>query len=378
MNPLRRLRQSPLWPMLWKEFIQMRRDRFTLGMMVGIPAIQILLFGFAIRMEVRHLPTVVLDESRSAESRALVQAMVNTQNFDLLGPVESRDAMRQLIERGDARAGIIIPPDFEADLKRRRTATAQFVIDAADPLASQAAISGAALAAAMRNAELASARGAEARAQPLEVRVRPWYNPALESAIYIVPGVIGLLLTITLTAITSMAIVRERERGTLEQLIVTPVTRLGLMVGKILPFALVGYVQVTVILLLGHYVFAVPMRGSLVLLYAVTFPFIIASLGLGLFISTAVRTQVQGMQLSFLLLLPAVLLSGFMFPREAMPVAAQWIGGAIPLTYYLRILRGILLKGADFAGIWRDAASLTAFAVFLVAFSATRFRKSLD
>lgn len=373
---LRRLRESPLWPMLWKEFIQMRRDRFTLGMMVGIPAIQLLLFGYAIRMEVRHLPTVVLDESRSAESRALVQAMVNTRNFDLVQPVESRDEVRRLIERGDARAGLIIPPQFEEDLKRKRTATAQFVIDAADPLASQAAISGAALAAAARNAELARARGAGVA--PLEVRVRPWYNPALESAIYIVPGVIGLILTLTLSAITSMAIVRERERGTLEQLIVTPVTKLGLMVGKILPFALVGYVQVTVILILGRFVFDVPIRGSLLLLYLVTFPFIIASLGLGLFISTAVKTQVQGMQLSFLLLLPSVLLSGFMFPREAMPVAAQWIGGAIPLTYYLRILRAILLKGADFSAIWRDAASLIAFAVVLVVGSATRFRKSLD
>jgi ABC-2 type transport system permease protein len=360
--------------MLWKEFVQMRRDRFTLGMLIGIPAIQLLLFGFAIRMEVRHLPTVVLDESRSAESRALVQAMLNTRNFDLLGPVANRDDLRRAIERGDARAGIVIPPDFDRDLKRRRTATAQFIIDAADPLASQTAISGAALAAAVRNAELAG-RSAASR---LEVRVRPWYNPALESATYIVPGVIGLLLTLTMTAITSLAIVRERERGTLEQLIVTPITKAGLMLGKILPFVVVGYVQMTVILLLGRFVFDVPIRGSLVLLYAITFPFIIASLAFGLFISTVVRSQVQAVQLSFLVILPSVLLSGFMFPREAMPVAAQWIGGAIPITYYLRILRGVLLKGTGLEAVWRDGVVLLVFAVVLVTFSVVRFQKSLD
>jgi ABC-2 type transport system permease protein len=370
-----RLAASPFWPMLWKEFIQMRRDRFTLGMMVGLPAIQLLLFGFAIRMEVRHLPTVVLDESRTMESRALVQAMVNTGNFDLLGPVGSRDELRRLVERGDARAGIIIPPTFDTDLKRRRTAQAQFIIDAADPLASQAAISGAALASAARNAELS---GRAAGAGLLDVRVRPWYNPALESSVYIVPGVIGLLLTITMSAITAIAIVRERERGTLEQLIVTPVTRAGLMLGKIAPFVLVGYVQMTVVLLLGRFVFDVPMHGSILLLYAVTLPFIVASLGLGLFISTLVRVQAQAIQLSFLILLPSVLLSGFMFPREAMPPFAQWLGGVIPVTYYLRVLRALLLKGADFAAVWRDSAALVAFAVVLVAFSAARFRKSLD
>lgn len=361
--------------MLWKELVQMRRDRFTLGMLVGIPAIQLLLFGFAIRMEVRHLPAVVLDESRTTESRALVQAMANTGNFDVIGAVADRDEMRAAIERGDARAAVVIPPDFETDLKRRRTATAQVIIDAADPLASQAAISAAALASAARNAALGATRLNTGR---LEVRVRPWYNPALESAIYIVPGVAGLILTLTLSAITSMSIVRERERGTLEQLIVTPVTRSGLMLGKILPFALVGYVQITVILILGRFVFDVPVRGSLLLLYAATAPFILASLALGLFISTAVKTQVQAMQLSFLVILPSVLLSGFMFPREAMPVFAQWIGGAIPLTYFLRIMRGILLKGTELGSIWKDVLSLCAFAVLLITVSSMRFRKSLD
>jgi len=370
------IRQSTLWPMLWKEFVQMRRDRFTLGMMIGLPAIQLLLFGFAIRTEVRHLPTVVLDESRTTESRALVDAVRNTGNFDIIGPVANRDEMKRRIERGEARAAVIIPPDYEADIKRRRTARAQVIVDAADPLASSAAIGGATLAGQARSMALAPP-GAR-RDAAIEIRVRPWYNPALESSIYIVPGVIGLLLTLTLLMITAMALVRERERGTLEQLIVTPISKTGLMVGKVLPFALVGYVQVTVILILGRFVFDVPVRGSLVLLYVITMPFIVASLALGLFVSTVVRTQVQAMQLSFVFILPTVLLSGFMFPREAMPVFAQWLGAVFPITYYLRVLRGILLKGVGAEALWHDTLALSLFAILLLAFSVRRFQKNIE
>jgi ABC-2 type transport system permease protein len=375
MTFLARLWQSPTWPMLWKEFVQMRRDKFTLGMMIGIPAIQILLFGFAIRTEVRHLPTAVLDESRSAESRALVQAMANTRNFDMTAAVSSREEVRRLIERGEARAAVIIPPEYASDIKRRRTAHAQVIVDAADPLASSAAIGAASQAGVARSLAITGDAGTR---MPLEVRVRPWYNPALESSIYIVPGVIGLLLTLTMTLITAMAIVRERERGTLEQLIVTPITRTGVMLGKTLPFVVVGYVQMTVILLLGHFVFGVPIRGSLPLLYAISFLYIMASLAFGLFVSTVARTQAQAMQLSFLLILPTILLSGFMFPREAMPVAAQWLGSIFPITYFLRVLRGILLKGAGIDAIWQDSLALGAFGIVLVALSAMRFHKTLE
>ena len=371
-----RITRSTLWPMLWKEFVQMRRDRFTLGMMIGLPGIQLLLFGFAIRTEVRHLPTVVLDESRTMESRAFVDAIRNTGNFDIVGSVGSREDMRRQIERGTARAAVIIPPDYEADIKRHRTAQAQVIVDAADPLASSAAIAGATLAGQARSAALGAQNAP--RQAPIDVRVRPWYNPGLESSIYIVPGVIGLLLTLTLLMITAMALVRERERGTLEQLIVTPISKTGLMLGKVLPFALVGYVQVTVILLLGRFVFNVPIRGSLGLLYLVTAPFIVASLALGLFVSTVVRTQVQAMQLSFVFILPTVLLSGFMFPREAMPPFAQWLGAIFPITYYLRVLRGILLKGVGMDALWQDTLALAAFALVLLAFSVRRFQKNIE
>lgn len=375
MSALERIARWPFWAMLRKEFVQMRRDRFTLGMMIGIPAIQLVLFGYAIQTEVRHLPTVVLDESRSPESRRFVQAMLNTGNFDLAAAVDDREAMATLIERGDARAGIVIPPDFQRDIKRGRTASAQIVVDAADPLASSAAINGAALAGATRSQALAAARGV---APAIEVRVRPWYNPALRSAVYIVPGIVGVLLSMTMIIVASISLVRERERGTLEQLIVTPISKTSLMLGKIVPFLLVGYVQVTVILLLGRLLFDVPIRGSLALLYLVALPFVLASLAIGLFVSSVVKNQAQAMQLGFLFLLPNILLSGFMFPREAMPAPAQWLGAALPLTYFLEMMRGILLRGTGLEALWREGLILVGFSVGLIALSVQRFRKTIE
>jgi ABC-2 type transport system permease protein len=370
-----RVRYSLLWPMLWKEFIQMRRDRLTLGMMVMIPAIQLVLFGYAVRTEVRNLPTVVVDEANSAHSRALAQRLANTGNLKVTATLLSRPDATAAIERGDARAALLIPPDFDHNLKRRRTATAQLLIDAADPLASSAAIS---------SALIASQTGVDGTAiraiarSPIDVRVRPLYNPALESPVFIVPGLIGVLLNLTMVMITSMAIVRERERGTLEQLVVTPISRTGLMLGKVLPFLVVGLVQMTVVLFLGNVLFDVPIRGSLALLYIVALFFIVASLGLGLFVSTLVRTQVQAMQLSFFFILPTILLSGFMFPRAAMPPVAQWLGLIFPITFFLEVVRDILLKGVGWAVIWRDTVVLIGFAVALIVLSALRFHKSVE
>ena len=371
-----RIREWTLWPMLWKEFVQLRRDRFTLAMMVALPAVQLLLFGFAIQTEVRHIRTLVLDESKTPESRALVRVMTNTGNFDFVGTVASRAEIADRIGRGEAGAALVIPPAFMADLRRGRTAQAQVIVDAADPMSSSAAMSGAAQAAQARALQLADPRGAAH--PPLEVRIRPWYNPGLRSAVYIVPGIVGVLLSMTMVMITSMAVVRERERGTLEQLVVTPISRTGLMLGKLIPFLLIGYVQMTVVLLLGRLVFDVPFRGSLVALYVITLAFIVANLGLGLLLSTAVRTQTQAMQLSFFFLMPNILLSGFMFPREAMPAPAQWLGALLPLTYYLRILRAILLKGVGPAQVWPESLALVGFALVLVALSVRRFSKTIE
>jgi ABC-2 type transport system permease protein len=362
--------------MLWKEFVQMRRDKFTLAMMVGIPAIQLMLFGYAIRTEVRHVPMVVLDQSRTAESRELIDVMRNTGNFDIVGHVTSRDEIRAHIERGSAHAALIIPPEYLADIKRGRGATAQVIVDAADPLSSTAAISAASLAAQATSLSIARMTGAGG-IQPLDVRVRPWYNPDLKSSTFIVPGIIGVLLAMMLILITSMAIVRERERGTLEQLVVTPISKTALMLGKIVPFIVVGYVQMTVILVLGKVLFDIPIRGNVALLYVLTMAYIVANLALGLLVSTVTKTQVQAMQLSFFLIMPNILLSGFMFPRDAMPAPAQWLGAALPLTYFLEILRGVLLKGIGMSELWRDTLVLCAFAAGLIMLSVTRFRKTI-
>jgi ABC-2 type transport system permease protein len=376
MSLLDDVRHWRLWPMLWKEFIQMRRDRLTLGIMVMIPAIQLVIFGFAIRTDVRHLHTVVLDESNSAESRRLVEVMQNTGSFDVIGRVGSREELKAAVDRGRASAAVVIPPDFARGLKRGHGATAQVIVDAADPLASQSAISGAMLAGQASAAELAGRRAVSIPI--LDVRVRPWYNPALRSEVYIVPGLVGVLLSMTMILITSLAITRERERGTLEQLIVTPIGKTSMMLGKILPFVLVGYVQMTVILLLGWILFGVPVRGNVAGLYAVSLLFVLANLGLGLFVSTVARTQAQAMQLSFMLLMPNILLSGFMFPREAMPQPMQWISAALPLTHYLRVLRGILLKGTNVTDLWPEAAILAGMAVVILMLSVARFSKTIE
>ena len=374
MSALRdRIAASAFWPMLQKEFLQMRRDRLTLAMMVVLPAVQLVLFGYAIRTEVRHLPTVVWDGSRTQESRALIDALRNTGNFDITAMVSGRGAVEEQLQRGDASAALIIPPDYATDIKRGRTASAQLIVDAADPLSSQAALSGASAAALAHGATLV-----QAPPPPLDLRVRPWYNPALRSETYIVPGLIGVLLSLTMILVMSMAIVRERERGTLEQLIVTPIGKPSLMLGKILPFVLVGYTQMTVILILAKLIFHVPLRGSLFELYLITSGFIIANLGVGLLVSTVVRTQAQAMQASFFFLMPNILLSGFMFPRAAMPLAAQWLGLLLPLTYYLEVLRGILLKDVGITMLWRQAFVLVAFAALLIALSVRRFSKTIE
>jgi ABC-2 type transport system permease protein len=250
-------------------------------------------------------------------------------------------------------------------------------VDAAVAIAANGAMAAAQQAGLVRSRELAAA-GRPGLAPAVEVRVRPLYNPAVRSAVFIVPGIVGVLLSITMVLIASMAVVRERERGTLEQLVVTPIGKTSLMLGKMAPFLIIGYVQVGVILLLGRLLFRVPFQGSVPLLLAFTLPFILASLGLGLLFSTLVKTQAQAMQLGFFYLMPNILLSGFMFPREAMPAVAQGIAATLPLTYFLTVLRGILLKGVGFEALWREGLILVGFTVGLTGLAVVRFRKGLE
>ncbi len=376
MTMRERLQRWTLWPMLWKEVAQLRRDRFTVAMMVGIPALQLVLFGYAIQMEVRHQKLLVLDQSQTQESRLLAHALVNTETFDFAGMVHDRAELERELAAGHARAGLVIPHRFTEDLVRGRGAAAQFVVDASDPLAANGAIAAAGQAALVRSQAIVQAN--RGRAPPISITIRPLYNPAVQTAVFIVPGIIGVLLSLTMVLIASMAVVRERERGTLEQLVVTPIGKSSIMLGKMLPYLLMGYIQIFVILLLGSLLFHVPFRGSLPLLLLLSFPFILASLGVGMFMSTLVHTQAQAIQLGFFYMLPNILMSGFMFPIDAMPRVAQWIAAAMPLTYFLEVLRGILLKGTGLGALWPQALVLLGFTLLLITVATVRFRKGLE
>ena len=358
-----------------KELVQLRRDRLTMGMMVGIPLIQLLLFGYAINTDVRDLRTVVVDHDRTPRSRDLVRRMEATGFYQVVGAAQDYADVERALRAGEARIGLVIERGYAADLGAGRPAHAQLIVDGTDPqvaASSQTAVS-------LVNAqsqELVMRRLGDAR-QPVTLEPATWYNPELRTALFIVPGLVGVILTMTMVMLTAMAIARERERGTLELLIVSPVKNLELMIGKILPYVAIGYVQMTLILLLGTWLFGVPIIGSLSLLYAVAFVFIAANLALGLFFSTIARTQQQAMQMSFFFLLPNILLSGFMFPWEGMPEPAQWLSQALPLTHFLVIVRGIVLKGSHFADLSGQLLAMSLILVVLVGLASLRFSKQL-
>ncbi len=373
---MRRLRA-----LLVKEFIQMRRDRLTFAMMIGLPIVQLLLFGFAINTDVKHLPTVVFDQSLQQDSRDFLSALTASEYFDITEVAGSHEEVAAAVESGRTKVGVIIPPDFSENLKHGRSAAVQVIVDASDSMAASSAISAAQLVGQLKSQEIMIRKlqgyTGKTVAPPFDVRIRPWYNPDFVTAFYMVPGILGVVLTMTMVMITSMAIVRERERGTLEQLIVTPMKTWELMLGKIIPYIFVGYVQATVALLVGIAVFDLPVRGSLGLLYLLTSWFIVASLALGILISTVAKTQMQAMQMSFFVFLPSVMISGFMFPREAMPQFFYWLGTLLPLTFYLQILRGIILKGVGITVLWTQIFALTVFISVVFTIAIKKFQKKL-
>lgn len=367
--------------LLLKEFIQMRRDRLTFGMMIGIPIFQLLLFGLAINTDVKHLPTVVFDQSLSSESRELLDAFSASSYFDFKYIVGSFKEVTARIDDGDAKVGIVIPPDFAQNVRSGRSASAQVIVDATDSLAASSAISTASSIGELRSQNILIQRLQVLTGRqvglPYDIRIRPWYNPDFVTAYYMVPGIMGMILTSTMVMITSMAIVREREHGTLEQLIVTPMKSYELMLGKIIPYIFVGLVQASVALMVGVLVFDLPIRGSLIELFLFTLLFIVASLSLGILISNFAKTQMQAMQLSFFIFLPSTLLSGFMFPREAMPEIFFQMGRLLPLTFYLQIMRGIVLKGVGIAALWPEVGALLLYTVIALTFSVMKFKKKL-
>jgi len=350
-----------------KELRQLRRDRVTLGMIAGFPIIQLLLFGYAINMDPRNLHAAVADLSATAASRQFVMDVAHSQVVKITQQASSSEELELLLREGKISVGILIPPDYERRLQQPERAAVQLLIDGSDTV-----IQGAA-------AQIAGkSRAAPYNDQPPEVEIRTYFNPERRSPVNTVPGLIGIILTMTMILFTAVAIVRERERGNLELLITTPVRTSELMLAKILPYIGIGLIQVSLVLTVGHLLFHVPLRGSLLDAYTVCLVFIIANLSLGLMISTIARSQFQAMQLTFFILLPSILLSGFMFPFAGMPRTAQIIAEVLPMTHFMRLIRGVVLRGADLSDLASELAILGVFIVVAMTFAVLRFAKRLD
>ncbi|GAB6181171.1 ABC transporter permease [Desulfotomaculum defluvii] len=367
---------SRILAILYKEFLQMKRDRLTIGLIFMLPLVQLLLFGYAIQTEVKHIPTVVFDQSLSPESRELLESFQASGYFEVTQVAANYDEVTQMIDQGIVKVGVIFPPDYAKNVRKGETAQVQVLVDATDSMVSNSAIATANAIGLIESQNVIIEKVGQF--QPAyDIRVRPWYNPDGITAYYMVPAILGIIVTMTMVMMTSMGIVRERERGTLEQLMVTPIKSYELMIGKIIPYIVLGYLQITVALLVGVLVFDVPIRGSLLQLYLLTLFFITASLGIGVLISNIAKTQMQAMQMSFFVLLPSILLSGFMFPREAMPVIIKYLSNLIPLTYYLTIIRGIVLKGIGFSYLIPQVVSLFIFTMVLMTVSILKFKKKI-
>ena len=358
-----------IFAIAFKEVRQLRRDRLTLGMVLGIPVLQLLLFGFAINLDVRHLPAAIADEADTAASRALVQDLLASGVIEPVAVARDAGQLRQLLRSGRISVGVHVPYDFERRRLERRELL-QILVDGSDNVVFSAA------------RQLAQVPLAEtARLQPpapAAIAIAGLYNPERRSAVNTVPGLIGVILTLTMVLFTAVAIVRERERGNMELLITTPLTRAELMLGKVLPYVVLGLLQTGVVLLLGVWVFAVPIRGSLPDVFGAALLLIAANLSLGLLISTSARSQFQAMQMTFFVFLPSILLSGFMFPFAGMPRFAQWLAEALPLTHFMRLVRGVMLRGAGLGDMLPEVFALAGFTVLMMTLAMLRFRKRLD
>ena len=375
-----------IYAIFLKELRQLKRDRMTFGMVIMIPLIQLMLFGYAINTNVRHLPVGLVDNSQTALSRILVQTINATQVVNVKAQYETESQAQTALQSNEVRAVLIIPNDLSNRLVQSPSVglgtppssngetsrpIANWIVDGSDTVIASAIKS-------LRNMPLSELLDKPANQHTPTFEVALFYNPEQRTAVNIVPGLVGIILTMTMIMFTSAAIVRERERGNLEMLIATPIKPIELMIGKIIPYIFIGSVQVIIILGLGHFVFNVPINGSMANIAAVTFLFIAASLVLGLVISTIAKNQLQAMQMTIFVLLPSILLSGFMFPFEGMPQAAQNIAQALPATHFMRLIRAVVLKDAQFADLFFDAAWLAAFTLIGLLVAAKRFNKQLD
>ncbi|MGZ3409979.1 MAG: ABC transporter permease [Xanthobacteraceae bacterium] len=375
-----RFRLSGFWrrseAILIKEFIQLKRDRVSFGMIIMVPLIQLLLFGYAINTTPRHLPTAVYLQEQTDIGRTILKAIENTQYFTVTQIVKTEAEFDEVLKSGKVLFGIEIPVGFERALRRGDRPAMLVAADATDPMAAGTALS--ALGALTQTA-LQNERGLPDSGTSLfEIRTHARYNPAAVTALNIVPGLIGTILTMTMLIFTALSVTRELERGTMESLLAMPITPVEIMVGKIVPYILVGFLQAAIILSIGILLFGVPLYGSLILLALLSTLFITANLSIGYTFSTVAQNQLQAMQMSIMFFLPNILLSGFMFPFAGMPVWAQWIGEALPLTHFLRIVRAIMLKGATIADLRYDTAALFGLMLVAMSIAVTRFRRTLD
>jgi ABC-2 type transport system permease protein len=369
-----------LWAIVLKEFIQMKRDRVTFGMMVGIPLMQLMLFGFAINSDPKHLPTAVRAADQGPFARTLITAMRTSGYFALVREAASEADTKRLLDLGEVQFVVNIPEDFSRKLLRGERPTLLIEADASDPAATGPALSAVRVLvdrALERDlvGPLAKLRGVPG---PVDFQVHAYYNPENITQYNVVPGLMGVVLTMTMVVITALAMTRERERGTMENLLATPVRPVEVMIGKILPYIAVGYIQMTLILLAAGFIFGVPMVGSLGLVYALALLFIAANLAVGITFSTLAKNQLQAVQMAFFFFLPSILLSGFMFPFRGMPEWAQWIGSCLPLTHFLRIVRGILLKGNGLLETAPEIWPLILFFTIAMTVGAVRYRQTLD
>ncbi len=377
-----------LWAILVKEFFHIRRQPSTLFFMLVVPVMQTLIFGYAINTQIEHIPTVVWDMDGRTDAQRLVETFENTRRFTIVNQVYDQPTLESDLRSGRAQVGIIIPPDYTESLLHGEQAQVQVLIDGSDSQIATTAQNSAQLLGQNISVQLARAKGdalqlAPARNRegqstlPVEIRSRLLYNPDLDSSHFFVPGLVGIILQLVTLFLTSFAIVRERELGTLEQLFVTPVGRGGLLLGKLLPYAIVGIVEVLIVLTVMVYGFGVPINGSLWLLLALSTLFLVCSLSLGLFVSTVAKTQLEAMQFAFIIMLPSILLSGFVFPRSEMPTVIYWFTFCIPATYFIEILRGIVLRGAELADLAGSVVGLSICCVVVLLAAVARFEKRL-
>jgi ABC-2 type transport system permease protein len=380
MKPHQPFSLARCWAMVVKEFVQMRRDRVTFGMMIGIPMIQLILFGFAINSDPKHLPAAVVLADQGTLGRTVLYGIQNSGYFDLVRLVKTESEGHDVLARGEAQFVINIPQNFSRDLLRGDRPSILIEADATDPAATSNAIGSlrTVLNSALQHDLKGSLSFLVAADDPIDLRIHALYNPEAITQYNIVPGLMGVVLTMTMVMITGLAITRERERGTMENLLSMPTRPLEVLIGKIIPYIFVGYVQVTLILIAAYFLFDVPMVGNLGLLLMVALIFIAANLAMGITFSTVAKNQLQAMQMSFFFFLPSLLLSGFMFPFRGMPPWAQAVGEVFPLTHFLRIVRGILLKGNGLDDVALQLWQIALFTAIALTIGVKRYRQTLD